>query len=159
MDNYTNVNGMIRKLHPHEPLPTNLLLLADDIFDKYISGCSVYVFISEERTLGVYALQILSPETVEIKNIAVHEHFQGIGIGKLLLQDAITRAKVEGFKEVLIGTGDVMFMQLYLYQKTGFEMVGIKENYYLQPGYPYPVLEKGLQLKHMVMLRMKLSHA
>lgn len=151
------VSGTIKKLQPQEPLPTNLLLLADDIFDKYISSCSVYVFVSEEMTLGVYALQIQSPETVEIKNIAVHENFQGIGIGKLLLQDAITRAKLEGFKEVLIGTGDVMFMQLYLYQKAGFEMAAIKENYYLQPGYPQPLLEKGLQLKHMVMLRMKLT--
>lgn len=156
MDITKGVNGIVQELQPHEPLPTDLLLLADDIFNKYISDCKVYVFVSEGKTLGVYALQRLSPETVEIKNIAVHEHFQGIGIGKLLLQDAINRAKADEFKEILIGTGDVMFMQLYLYQKTGFEMFAIKENYYFQPGYPRPLLEKGLQLKHMVMLRMKL---
>lgn len=151
-----SVNGIVRELLSEEPLPTNLLLLADDIFHKYISSCRIYAFVSEERTLGVYALQVLSPEAVEIKNIAVDEHFQGIGIGKALLQDSINRAKAEGFKEIVIGTGDVMFMQLYLYQKVGFEMFAIKENYYRQPGYPQPLIEKGLQLKHMVMLRMKL---
>lgn len=158
--NHSGISGIVRELHPHEPLPMDLLLLADEtveIINTYISCCRLYVFASEEKILGVYVLYTLSPETVEIKNIAVHEHFQGIGVGKLLLQDSINRAKAEGFKEILIGTGDVMFMQLYLYQKIGFEMFAIKENYYLQSGYPQPLMEKGLQLRHMVMLRMKLS--
>jgi len=159
MDINHNVSGIVKELRPDDPLPIDLLLLADEtveIINTYISFCRVYVFASQGKTLGVYALCALSPETVEIKNIAVHEHFQGLGIGTLLLQDSIKRARAEGYKEILIGTGDVMFMQLHFYQKIGFEMYTIKENHYQQSGYPQPLLENGLQLKHMVMLRMSL---
>jgi len=49
-----------------------------------------------------------------------------------------------------------MMMQLRLYQKAGFEMHLIKKNFYLE-NYPTAIYDNGLQLKHMVLLKMKLE--
>jgi len=94
----------------------------------------------------------LSAEVVEIKNIAVKESVQGQGIGQLLLKDSFNRAISKGCKEIRIGTADIAEMQLYLYQKMGFEIYAIKKNFFIDI-YAEPIYENGIQLKDMVMLR------
>jgi len=145
----------IRLLKKEEVHPIDLLLLADETMDaitKYIYDCDIFVYEHHATIIAQYSLQKRSPEVAEIKNISVSVPYQGRGLGKLLLTDAIARTKQNGFKSLLIGTGDVMFMQLRLYQQMGFEMFRIKRNFYLE-NYSEPLFEDGLQLKHMVLLR------
>ncbi len=147
-----------RILGKGEELPYDLLLLADEfaeVIDRYIFNSQVYVYEIDQKIIGQYAMYRLSNDEVEIKNIAVLPDYQGKGIGKFLLKDADQRAKASGFKTMFIGTGDVMMMQLLLYQKTGYEMNYLKKNFYID-NYPEPIYENGLQLKHMVMLRKEL---
>lgn len=143
-----------RLLSQEEKLPYDLLLLADEfveVIDQYIFDCEIYVYEEDQQIIGLYALYKISHDEVEIKNIAVRTDHQGKGIGKQLLQDADRRARARGFQTICVGTGDVMMMQLLFYQKSGFEMSGLKKNFYLN-NYPAPLYENGLQLKHMVML-------
>jgi N-acetylglutamate synthase-like GNAT family acetyltransferase len=149
----------IRKLRSDEPLPTQLLLLADEsmeMVNRYIDRCEIFVYEQDNQLVGEIALERLSATTIEIKNIAVDERLQGKGIGKQLLQYATNHAVGGGYHEITIGTGDVSFKQLDIYQRAGFEMFAIKPDFYLQSGYKQPLLENGLRLKHMVMLRKKL---
>lgn len=150
---------MTRLLGKEEPIPYNLLLLADEfveVIDKYIFDSEIYVYQEGERIIALYALYKVDSDEAEIKNIAVDDEYQNKGIGKALLKEATTRAKEKGFKTLSIGTGDAMMMQLHLYQKAGFEMDMIKRNFYLD-NYPAPIFENGLRLKHMVMLKKKLE--
>jgi aminoglycoside 6'-N-acetyltransferase I len=150
-----------RLLTPGEKLPYDLLLLADElveVIDQYIFDCEVYVYEEDRQIIGVYALYKINRDEVEIKNIAVRTDHQGKGIGKKLLQDADQKARARGFQTIWVGTGDVMMMQLYFYQKAGFEMSSLKKNFYLI-NYPAPLYENGLQLKHMVMLTKALVKA
>ncbi|XHH10346.1 MAG: GNAT family N-acetyltransferase [Candidatus Bathyarchaeia archaeon] len=147
----------IRKLSKDENIPYNLLLLADETVEainRYIFDSDIFVLEESSQIIAVYALQKLDAETVEIKNIAVTLTFQGRGLGKLLLNDAADRAKAQGFKAVLIGTGDAT-KQLALYQKMGFKRVGIRRNFYVD-NYPKPIFENGVQLKDMVVLKKEL---
>ena len=149
---------MIRQLQKNEEIPYNLLLLADETIEainRYINDSEIYIFENDNETIAVYALQKISDDTIEIKNIAVDTKHQGQGIGKLLLRDAISRAKAKGFKTIVIGTGDIAIKQLYLYQKEGFEIFDIKKSFYLD-NYPNPIYENGIQLKDMVMLKKEL---
>jgi ribosomal protein S18 acetylase RimI-like enzyme len=68
-------------------------------------------------------------ETVEIKNIAIAEKHQGKGLGTILLNDALDRSKLKGFKKVIIGTGNSSVGQLHLYKKVGFRITDIKPNF------------------------------
>jgi len=149
---------MTRQLNKDELIPYDLLLLADEpaaVIDRYIFDCDIYVYEKDGKMIAVYALCPIDNDEIEIKNIAVLPEYQGRGIGQLLLQEASARAKEKGFKTLTIGTGDVMMMQLYVYQKSGFEMYHIKKNFYID-NYPMLLFENGLQLRHMVMLKKQL---
>jgi ribosomal protein S18 acetylase RimI-like enzyme len=150
---------MTRLLGKDEPIPYNLLLLADEfveVINKYIFDSEIYVYQEDDKIIGLYALYKVDINEAEIKNIAVDSEYQNRGIGKALLNEATARAKEKGFKTLSIGTGDAMMMQLHLYQKAGFEMDMIKKNFYLD-NYESPVYENGLRLKHMVMLKKQLD--
>lgn len=150
---------MIRQLSKDEKIPYNLLLLADETveaIDKYLFDSEVYVLEQENKTIAVYVLQPLNGNEVEIKNIAVSTDYQKQGIGSLLLRDAASRAKGNGFKTIIIGTGDAATTQLHLYQKEGFEIFEIKENFFVE-NYPEPIYENGTQLKDIIMLKKELK--
>ena len=149
---------MIRQLQKDEEIPYNLLLLADETIEainRYINDSEIFIFEKDNETIAIYVLQKISYDTIEIKNIAVDTKHQGQGIGKLLLRDAISRAKAKRFKTIVIGTGDAAPKQLYLYQKEGFEIFDIKKRFFLD-NYPNPIYENGAQLKDMVMLKKEL---
>ena len=149
----------IRQLYKDEKIPYDLLLLADETVEainKYIFDCEIYVLEQENKVIAEYALQPINESEVEIKNIAVKAEFQGQDIGKLLLRDATARAKGRGFKTIIIGTGDAATKLLHLYQKEGFKIVGVRENFFVD-NYPKPIFENGIQLKDMIVLRKELK--
>ena len=148
----------IRRIAKGEAIPYNLLLLADEYIEalnKYIFDCEIYVFEQENKIIAEYALKTIDADEVEIKNIAVAPEFQGQGIGKRLLRDAVVRARRRGFKAIIVGTGDVSTKQLHLYRKEGFRKIGVKKNFFLE-NYPKPIFENGKELRDMVMLRKNL---
>ncbi len=152
---HLNPDGIAtRKLTKGEAIPYDLLLLADEtieIIDRYAKNGQIYVLEVNGQIIAVYVLQVIGPERIEIKNIAVHSHYQGQGIGKFMLRDATTRAKEQGYGTILIGTANGAIKQLYLYQKEGFEITSIKKNFFVD-NYPAPVFENGILCKHMIML-------
>lgn len=160
-----NINDeVVRKLLTDQKIPYNLLLLADETkeaIDKYIEDSDIYVLERktkknrENEIIGIYVVQSTDKNTLEIKNIAVDEKYQGQGIGTFLLKDAEIRAKERGFKTIIIGTGDCGIKQIQLYQKVGFEIFDVKKNFLID-NYPEPIYENGKLCKDKVMLQKKL---
>lgn len=153
------LNYNIRQQGKHENIPYDVLLLADETVEsinKYIFDSEIYVVEQENHIIALYALQVLSKEEVEIKNIAVVKEHQGHGIGKLLLKDATDRAKVRGFRRIIVGTGDVSGMPMCFYQKEGFERYAVKKDFFTH-NFPSPIYEQGFQLIDMVMLKKELK--
>lgn len=155
-------NHVIRKLQAGEEIPYALLLFADETresIDRYIHDSTIYLLNLEGQTdaIAVYALQVVEPGAVEIKNVAVHPSWRGRGYGTLLLQHATQAAREGGFQEIRIGTGtaNVAGQQLKLYQREGFEIYEVKKNFFID-NFPEPIYEQGEQLVDMVMLRKKL---
>jgi ribosomal protein S18 acetylase RimI-like enzyme len=148
----------IRQMDKGEKTPYDLLLLADETteaINKYIFDSEIYILEENLRNIAVYALQRLSADEVEVKNIAVATDYQRKGIGKLLLLDAAERAKSRGFKRIIIGTGDAATMLLSFYQRQGFEVFDVKKGFFVD-NFPAPIYEEGVQLKDMVMLKKEL---
>ncbi len=148
----------IRQLGKNEDIPYSVLLLADETteaINRYIFDSIIFVLEENNRIIGLYALQELNAEEIEIKNFAVVPDFQGKGIGTLLLRDAVKGAKAKGFKVIIVGTGDVT-KQLKFYQKMGFEIVAVRKNFFVD-NYPKPIYENGVQLKDMVVLKKELK--
>ncbi len=144
-----------RQLSKADKIPYDLLLLADETVEainKYIFDSDIYIVEQENKVIAVYVLCSLNRKEIEIKNIAVNKAFQGQGMGRFLLQDTEIKAKEKKYKTILIGTADTAIKQLHLYQKAGFELFEIKKGFFIN-NYPEPIVEDGIQLKDMVMLR------
>lgn len=137
--------------------PYDLLLLADETveaIDRYLFASEVYVSNcpNMEEPVGVFCLYPTDETTIEIKNIAVAEAFQGKGIGSRLLREAENIGKEKGCRDIIVGTGDCGIRQIRFYEKNGFVKYGIKKNFFLDK-YDKPIYENGVQLRDMVMLR------
>ncbi len=144
----------IRLLDSKEMPPMDLLELADPSqknVAEYIKRGTCYIAESDQQIVGVYVLLPTRPDTVELINLAVKEEHQGAGIGKRLVMDAINRAKKDGYRTIVVGTGNSSLGQLALYQKCGFRMTGIDRDFFIRH-YQDALFENGIQCKDMVRL-------
>lgn len=60
---------MIRILFPHEAIPYELLLLADETreaIDRYAHDAKIYVYTQQEALIGVYVLAQIDAVSMEI---------------------------------------------------------------------------------------------
>ncbi|HNQ27491.1 MAG TPA: GNAT family N-acetyltransferase [Aquaticitalea sp.] len=117
---------------------------------------NIYIARKDNETLGVIVLFPLTPDTVEIKNVAVKPKYQGQGIGSLLIEKAIEAAISNKLKSICIGTANSSVEQLCLYQKLGFEITGLKKNFFTD-NYTEPIYENGIRAKHMLVLTRQLN--
>jgi ribosomal protein S18 acetylase RimI-like enzyme len=135
-----------------------LLLLADpseELVSAYLNDNFCYVADLDNSVVGIIVLFPKSEDIIEIMNIAVSEYIQGKGIGSKLIKHGIEAAKEKGFKTVEIGTGNSSISQLALYQKAGFRIVGIDQDFFVRH-YPEPIYEHGIQCRDMIRLSMQI---
>lgn len=136
----------------------DLLLLADESEESvadYIHRGACYVARLGATTLGQYVLLHTRPFTAEIVNPAVVPAFQRRGIATALITHAVRTAREAGLRVLEIGTGDSGLGQIALYERCGFVRCGIDEDYF-RKHYPAPIIENGMECRHMVRLRMDL---
>jgi ribosomal protein S18 acetylase RimI-like enzyme len=141
------------------PLPIDLLLEADpslELVKEYCQKGACYVAEKDGNIIGVYVLLARRANTVEVMNISVLEAFQGQGIGKALMRDAIKNAKVAGYEWIQIGTGNSSINQLALYQKCGFRVTGIEQDFFIKH-YSEEIFENGIQCRDMIKLTLRLQ--
>ncbi len=145
---------LIRKLNPGETPPWKLLEIADPcriIVEGYIKSSTVYVGEESGEAIAVYVLKETKKVVVEIMSVAVHEDFQGKGLGKQLISHAIEEASKRGYAQLEIGTGNSSIYQLKLYQQCGFRIVGVDFDYFTR-SYDEPIYENGLLCRDMIRL-------
>ncbi|KGR77276.1 GNAT family N-acetyltransferase [Ureibacillus manganicus] len=145
---------IIRELNEQEKPPMDLLLLADPsikIVEGYLERGDCFIAEMDSEIIGVYVLLPTRPETVEIVNVAVAEDYQGKGLGKLLVLDAIQRTRTGGYKTIEIGTGNSSISQLALYQKCGFRITSVDRDFFIKH-YSDEIYENGIQCIDMIRL-------
>lgn len=131
-----------------------LLLLADpskEMVESYIKKGKVYITMENRIIVGIIVLVEISPNEIEIKNIAVDPKFQGKGYGKKFIQFAISKSKMLGYKRLLICTGNSSVYQLSLYQSCGFQIVDTIFDFFVQ-NYEEEIWENGIQCRDLIKL-------
>ena len=156
----SNMHYKIRKLSQKQDLPFVLLMLADETIEaieKYIHDSDVYVEVENEHSqaIAVFALYERSDKEIEIKNIAVTEHRQNAGIGSFLVSEIKRIAIAAKYENIIVGTPDGATRQINFYEKNGFTKYDVRRDFFIQ-NYPAPIIENGIILKDMVMLKMEL---
>ncbi len=60
-----------------------------------------FVAVSGDQLVGFAALEIYSAKLAEIRSLAVHEDFQGLGIGRGLVEKCVNLARAKNILEVM----------------------------------------------------------
>ncbi|WP_271400755.1 GNAT family N-acetyltransferase [Salinicoccus roseus] len=144
----------IRKIAPGEAPPMVLLLLADpseETVVSYLDTAECFIAEADDAVVGTYVTGEISEDRAEVFNIAVAEAWQGRGIGRMLLQDAIDRHRAKGCLELHIGTGNSSIGQLALYQKCGFRIDGVIKDFFTD-NYEGKIHENGIWCRDMIRL-------
>jgi len=143
----------IRALQKEETPPIELLLLADpsvSIIEDYLNRGMCFVAENQENmVIGALVLLPTRPHCVELANISVSEDYRGKGVGKLLIEHAISVAREKLFKVMEVGTGNSSIDQIAFYQKCGFRLTGVDFDFFVKH-YHEPIYENSIQCRDMV---------
>lgn len=154
-------NYKLIKLKNGDPIPFDLLLLADETKDaikKYIYNSDIYIVFTKENVnpIGIFVLYKVNGLEIEIKNIAILGLFRSQGIGSFLIEKIKQIASKENYKEIIVGTADAGIRQIQFYEKNGFRKYDVKENFFIE-NYSDPIIENGIMLKDMIMLKTQIA--
>ena len=111
-----------------EPPDTRVLAAPQqEILDK---GGQIIVAVRAGEVVGVCALLRVNDDTFELVKMAVAESARGLGIGFLVGQEAIRRARAAGVSRLILESNTVLAPAIALYRKLGFaEVTGIPSEY------------------------------
>ena len=121
---------------------------------SYIDAGRVLVAVSGGEVIGHLQLTGTGdPRQAEIKNMAVLEARQGQGVGRRLIQAAVTIAAAEAITTLLVATAAADIGNLRFYQRQGFRMRSIERDAFTPAtGYPPGLRIDGIELRDRVWL-------
>ncbi|MFC1858848.1 GNAT family N-acetyltransferase [Thermodesulfobacteriota bacterium] len=95
-----------------------------DLPGEYASpeGC-LLIALWKQAVAGGVALRRLGPHTCEMKRLYVRPQFQGLGIGRVLAEEIIERARRIGYFHMRLDTVPSMETARKLYTSLGFEEI------------------------------------
>lgn len=87
---------------------------------------------ADERIAGFIAARMAADE-LHINNVAVREKYRRRGLGSLLLSHALESGKQRNARQAFLEVRGSNATAQCLYARHGFEIVGRRANYYLEP--------------------------
>ncbi|MHA8072150.1 GNAT family N-acetyltransferase [Aquirufa ecclesiirivi] len=73
-----------------------------------------------DEIVGTVSLMKIDDTSFELTKMAVSENFQGLGIGKLLMENCLDFAKKAGIKQIIIYSNRRLERAVDMYRKFGF---------------------------------------
>ncbi len=72
-------------------------------------------------------------DDVQVNNIAVHPDYRSLGIAEALIQFAVAKVRGGGAAFMTLEVRQSNTAAVALYKKLGFEVMGVRKNYYTKP--------------------------
>ena len=101
--------------------------------DSMVSGYSGWVCRVDGELVGYFVL-MMAVDEAHLLNISVAERLQGKGGGALLLEKAMSVAKSDGGRTVLLEVRPSYEKALALYRRYAFRQIGVRRGYYPKAG-------------------------
>ena len=93
------------------------------VIDK---GGQIFFAINDGKAIGTAAMVLVEERIFELSKMAVDPKYQGLGIGRRIIDECIKFAKNHKAQEIFLITNDKLLPALELYRSSGFEL---DENY------------------------------
>jgi len=103
--------------------PKEKVLLADPRGTILDAGGRIFFAVRKGQTVGCCALLAMRPGEFEIAKMAVTESMRRAGIGRQLLEKAITEARAAGAHRLYLETNKTLVGAIRLYESAGFRHV------------------------------------
>jgi len=152
------VDIQIDELKDMKVVPMDLLMLADpseEMIQEYLPRSMGFAAREADKLVGVLLMMRPRPKTMEIMNISVLETHQNKGIGRQLIGRAVEKARQEKARVLEIYTGNPGTIQMLLYQKCGFRIVGVDLDY-CRIHYNEKLMDNGIECRDMIRMKMDL---
>jgi putative acetyltransferase len=93
-----------------------------DIESSYFKQGGTFLVLEDNdgSIIGAYGLYPMEKHTCELRKMYLQKAYRGKGLGKFLLEDALSRACQLGFKTVILETASVLKEAIALYKSYGF---------------------------------------
>ncbi len=88
---------------------------------------------SKESVICGYSILFAAADQADVSNIAVDSERRGQHIGDALMREMLNHAKDRGVQEVFLEVRVSNAPAIGLYQKYGFERIGVRKGYYEEP--------------------------
>ena len=96
-------------------------VLSEPEIEILAPGGAILFALLDDAVVGTCALKLESPGVYELSKMAVSEQYQGLSIGRQLLQAAITEFKTRGGKTLFLESSKKLLPALKLYESMGFQ--------------------------------------
>src|SRR5687767_6410516 len=96
-----------------------------------------------------YGVMSLGAGEAHILNVCVRDEFRSVGFGRRLLEHLLERAAAAGVGESFLEVRPSNLAAIRLYQRLGFEQIGIRRGYYQAPDGREDAIVLKLDLRHL----------
>ena len=103
------------------------------------------VALDGERVVGYIGSQSSADES-DVMNVAVHPDYRRRGIAESLIDVLIQELKNRGSHALMLEVRDSNEPAIALYEKLGFQQVGLRKNYYHNPKEHARILRKEWEI-------------
>jgi ribosomal-protein-alanine N-acetyltransferase len=93
------------------------------------NGQECWLLMCSDQNVGHGILSVAAGES-HLLNVCVHPDFQGHGFGRILVEHLLERARTGEASTIFLEVRPSNVAACELYDKLGFNEVGIRENYY-----------------------------
>lgn len=108
------------------PWPSSIL--ENCLRDDYVN----YMALLNNQPIG-FSICSTGAGEAHLQNIAIHPDFQGQGYGHWLLDETVEKLRTQGLHQLFLEVRASNKSAIKLYQRYGFENIGLRKNYYDAP--------------------------
>jgi putative acetyltransferase len=93
-----------------------------NIESSYFSRGGTFLVLEagDGSIVGAYGLYPIDEQTCELRKMYLHKVYRGKGLGRFLLEDALSEARQLGFERMILETASVLKEAIALYKSYGF---------------------------------------
>jgi len=115
---------------------------------------AVYRMDEDGRPVGAATMQWRG-DPCEILEMGIAPERQGQGLGRQLVAWLVEEARRRGKREMVVGTPNTSVENFLFYQKCGFRMDSVRQDYFWY--YGTPVFRRGIRVQDLLVFRRELS--